>query len=147
MRVFLDTNVLASAAATRGLCADLFREVLASHDLITSRQVLTELWRVLRAQFRVPPDLIDDFIDLMRADSVMASPGELPRVNIKDQDDLPLLSAALESKAEVFVTGDKEILDVGQIQQMKIISPRQFWETLKNPPLESAGQRRSRRSH
>ena len=31
MKVFLDTNVLASAAATRGLCADVLREVFASH--------------------------------------------------------------------------------------------------------------------
>lgn len=40
MRVFLDTNVLVSAFATRGLCADLMRHVLAEHDLITGEVII-----------------------------------------------------------------------------------------------------------
>jgi len=36
VKVFLDTNILVSATATRGLCADVLREVLASHQLIVS---------------------------------------------------------------------------------------------------------------
>jgi predicted nucleic acid-binding protein len=89
VRVFLDTNVLASAAATRGLCADVLREVLTSHELLTSAQVLSELKRVLETKFGVAKDLIDDFISLMRQDTVFAHPGPLPKVEIEDQDDLP----------------------------------------------------------
>ena len=33
MRVLLDTNVIVSAVTTRGLCADVFRAVLAAHEL------------------------------------------------------------------------------------------------------------------
>ena len=51
---FLDTNVLASAAATRGLCADVLREVLTSYELVTFAQVLNELERVLRTKFGIP---------------------------------------------------------------------------------------------
>jgi uncharacterized protein len=40
LRVFLDTNVLVSAFAARGLCADLFELVLLQHELILSRSVL-----------------------------------------------------------------------------------------------------------
>ncbi len=40
MRVFLDTNVLVSAVATRGLCADVLREVLLSHQLLVSADLL-----------------------------------------------------------------------------------------------------------
>jgi len=47
VRVFLDTNVLVSAFATRGVCADLVRFVLAEHTLVTSEVVLRELRRVL----------------------------------------------------------------------------------------------------
>ena len=42
MKVVLDTNVLASAAATRGLCADVLREVLAEHELVICKQVIDE---------------------------------------------------------------------------------------------------------
>jgi predicted nucleic acid-binding protein len=47
VKVFLDTNVLASALTTRGLCAELFEVVLQSHDLLTSDPVLRELERIL----------------------------------------------------------------------------------------------------
>jgi len=35
VRVFLDTNVLASAFGTRGLCADVLHIILREHELIT----------------------------------------------------------------------------------------------------------------
>jgi uncharacterized protein len=40
VRVFLDTNVLVSAFATRGLCADLLELVLLEHDLVLGRWVI-----------------------------------------------------------------------------------------------------------
>ena len=144
--MFLDTNVLASAAATRGLCADVLREVLTSHELLISAQVLSELQRVLATKFGAAQDLIDDFILLMRQDTVLAQPGQPPKVKIKDQGDLPILSAAISAKAEIFVTGDKEILDIGQIENLTILSPRQFWEKLKAQPQRGTRQRKPRRS-
>ena len=42
MRVLLDTNVIVSAVTTRGLCADVFRTVLADHELVTCPKVLQE---------------------------------------------------------------------------------------------------------
>ena len=50
MRVFLDTNVLVSAFATRGLCADVLRLILAEHTLVTGEVVLRELRRALWQQ-------------------------------------------------------------------------------------------------
>ena len=35
MKVFVDTNVLVSAIASRGLSADVFQLILTEHDLIT----------------------------------------------------------------------------------------------------------------
>jgi len=138
VRVFLDTNVLAAAVATRGLCADVMREVLTSHELLTSPQVLNELKRVLRGKFGVPQDLIDDFISLMGKEAVLAEPGGPLPVQIQDQDDIPILSSALAAGSHVFVTGDKELLNIGHIENLKILSPRQFWETLKAKPLRRA---------
>ena len=66
MRVFLDTNVLASATATRGLCADVFRSTTEFHELVISEHLLTELERTLRTKFKAPPDLIADALWLLR---------------------------------------------------------------------------------
>jgi predicted nucleic acid-binding protein len=50
VRIFLDTNVLASAIATRGLCAELFEGIIADHELLISREVLRELERTLQGK-------------------------------------------------------------------------------------------------
>ena len=131
MKIFLDTNVLASAAATRGLCADVLREVFASHDLFISEQVLNELRRVLRLKFGVPQALIDDFIQLLQQNSVLAQPSQVPRVKLQDKEVLNILAAAITAGAEVLITGDKELLDLGGVEKLEILSPRQFWEKLK----------------
>jgi len=146
MKVFLDTNVLASAAATRGLCADVLRQVLASHQLFVSERVLDELKSVLKLEFSVPQDLIDDFIWLLQQDTVLAQPAELPRVELQDKDDLLILGAAVSAGAEVLVTGDKELLALGHIEHLEILSPRQFWEKVKAQQQRRVGRRKPRRS-
>jgi uncharacterized protein len=133
MRILLDTNVLASAAATRGLCADVVRAVLAEHELIISSQVLQELERVLRAKFAVSDALIQDFIWLIQQDAVLAETRDIPDVRLKDKDDLGILAAAVSAGADFIVTGDKELLKIGHAQKTRILSPRQFWEELAAP--------------
>lgn len=59
MRVFLDTNVLASAYVARGLCADLIRLILSEHELMTGEVNLAELRRVLVTKFHAPKTLVD----------------------------------------------------------------------------------------
>jgi putative PIN family toxin of toxin-antitoxin system len=146
MKVFLDTNVLASAVATRGLCADVLRQVFASNQLCISEQVLNELNRVLKFKFGAGQDLLDDFIWLLQQDTVLAQPAQLPRVELQDKDDLPILGAAIAAGAEVLVTGDKELLALGHIKDMEILSPRQFWEKLKAQQQRRAGRGKPRRS-
>jgi putative PIN family toxin of toxin-antitoxin system len=146
MKVFLDTNVLVSAAATRGLCSDVLREVFASHELFISDQVLAELRRVLGLKFGVSQDLIDDFIWLLEQDSIPAQPAQLPRIELKDRDDLAIVGAAITGGVEVLVTGDKELLDLKRIANLEILSPRQFWERLKAQQQRGAGRSEPRRS-
>jgi hypothetical protein len=94
----------------------------------------------------VDQDLIDDFIWLMRQDTGLARPGQLPSVEIQDRDDLPILSAAISAGADMFVTGDKELLSIDQIDRLAILSSRQFWEKLKAQPRRGVGRGKSRRS-
>jgi predicted nucleic acid-binding protein len=42
-----------------------------------------------------------------------------------------VLSCALNGKADLFITGDKELLGLIRIGDMEIVSPRTFWEKLK----------------
>jgi len=132
VRVFVDTNVLVAALATRGLCADVFRTVLVSHELVVSQQVLDEVRRVLRVKLGVSPGPVADFIRLLEQEAEVAPPARLPEIELDDRDDLPILGAAIASRAEGFVTGDREPAELGTVEGMQVVSPRRFWEGLKS---------------
>ncbi|MFH1037557.1 MAG: putative toxin-antitoxin system toxin component, PIN family [PVC group bacterium] len=131
MRVFLDTNVLASATATRGLCADVLREVLALHELVVSPPLFNELKRVLARKFGLSEDIVSDVLELLQEDTIFSKPGKLSDIQIKDKDDVIILSSALTGKADIFITGDKELLKLRKVGRLEIVSPRDFWERLK----------------
>lgn len=131
MKVFLDTNVLSSAFATRGLCSDVLREVFASHDLYTSIEVLKELRGVLKNKFGFPENLIKKILLLLQREANIAYSQEQVEIHIKDKADIPIVNAAMAAGIHVFVTGDKELQELARIGNLKIISPRKFWEILK----------------
>ena len=130
MRVFLDTNVLVSAFGTRGLCADVFREVLSRHELVISNPLLEELKSVLKKKFSVPRDLIDEILVFLKTDTHLEKSKVLHEIPIKDKKDRIIISSALEAKAEIFVTGDKEILKLKHYKNLHFASPKQFWNEL-----------------
>jgi putative PIN family toxin of toxin-antitoxin system len=132
VRVFVDTNVLISALATRGLCADVLREILTAHDLVVSQQVLDEVRRVLRVKLGAGPDLVADTVRLLQQNAVIAEPVRFPDVELRDRDDLPILGAAIAAQAEVLVTGDRELVELENVEGVQVVSPRQFWEGLKS---------------
>ena len=67
MRVFLDTNVLVAAFATRGLCADVVRLTLAEHELLVSPTVLQELTRALVGKLHVPEQTTHEVVTFKAA--------------------------------------------------------------------------------
>lgn len=135
MRVFLDTNVLASALATRGLCADVLREIIRSHELIVSEPLLAELNRVLTKKFGLSKSLTAEIFTFLQRDTLQAKAGDRLVIPIKDKDDIVLLSSAVSGKADLFVTGDQELLSLGRVGDMEILSPRAFWEKLRKGTL------------
>ncbi|HIC91550.1 MAG TPA: putative toxin-antitoxin system toxin component, PIN family [Syntrophaceae bacterium] len=137
MKVFLDTNVLVSAVATRGLCADVLREVLVSHQLVISAPLIEELKGVLGEKLDLPYDLISEFVEILKQNATLSTPTALPSIDIQDKDDLTILSSASSGEADLFITGDKELLELKNPGGMEIVSPRAFWEILKaQPPHE-----------
>jgi putative PIN family toxin of toxin-antitoxin system len=135
MRIFLDTNVIVAAVATRGLCADVVREVLARCQLIVSEALFEEITAVLAEKMRVPASVVSDLTALLREGAVLSKPSsDVEEVPICDQADKVLLSAALAGQAELFVTGDAELLELREIGPMAVVSPRRFWELVKAVP-------------
>ena len=131
MRVFLDTNVLVSAFATRGLCADVFRHILAEHDLITGEVIIVELRRVLRGRIKVPAPTIAAIEQLLRDQIVVPKPAEPHPLPIQDADDRWVLASAVAGKADVLVTGDSDLLEMASRAPLPIVDPRGFWDMVR----------------
>ncbi len=131
MRVFLDTNVLVSALTTRGLAADVFRLALSEHELLTGEVNLVELRRVLKQKMRVPARHIEETERLLREQTIIPRPAVAIEIKLRDLDDKWVLASAVAGGADVLVTGDKDLLDLGRAAPLPIVTPRSFWESLR----------------
>jgi len=135
MIIFLDTNVLVSALATRGLCSDVLREILSFHQLVISAPLLAELERILKDKIKLPENLINESLEFLKQTSTMSEPFDRPIPELKDKDDIPIVNSALNGGVELFITGDKEVLRLGSVEEMMIVDPRTFWELLKSQKM------------
>ncbi|MDX2464659.1 MAG: putative toxin-antitoxin system toxin component, PIN family [Porticoccus sp.] len=129
MKVFLDTNVLASALTTRGLCAELFEVILQSHDLLISAPVFEELERILPGKLGQSVSVTKEFVAFLQDEAYVVK-GERPFPSLPDPNDEAIVASAIAGQANVFVTGDKALLKLQQVVNLPVISPRQFWEML-----------------
>jgi putative PIN family toxin of toxin-antitoxin system len=135
VRVFLDTNVLVAAFATRGLCADVVRLTLAAHEMVVSETVLNELARVLGDKIGLPERAVRSVLSFVRQQATMA-PDARPTVAVRDPNDAAILAAALAFGVDVLVTGDRDLLEIEPPVRIRIVSPRGFWELVKGPADE-----------
>jgi putative PIN family toxin of toxin-antitoxin system len=129
--VCLDTNVLVAAFATRGLCADVFRIVIAEHDLVLGEVILTELRRALKAKLRLPDERVAAVEAILKGFPVVPKPANPSLVAVRDLADRWVLATAVAGGADVLVTGDQDLLAVRAPVPIRILDPRGFWELLR----------------
>ena len=128
MKVCLDTNVVVSAVATRGLCGDLFQAILAEHELVLGETVLGELRTVLSRKMRVPRDTIHELEAHLRGHVVKAAAKR--RITGLDAADAAVVAEAVAGRADVLVSGDQHLLKLAD-PPVEIVSPRGLWEAFR----------------
>ena len=108
MRVFLDANILFSAATSDGAVRQLFNlQVDARHECWVDDYVVIEARRNLAAKH---PDALAALETLLRRTQVSPalSPGhELKLVSWLPEKDRPVLAAAMRLRCDALVTGDR----------------------------------------
>ncbi|MEP6591851.1 MAG: putative toxin-antitoxin system toxin component, PIN family [Gemmatimonadota bacterium] len=134
MKVYLDTNVLVAAFATRGLCADLLHAVLAEHQLVIGEAALAETQRVLRQKIRLSAAVVAEVDSFLRQEATVVTDAKPLTIKIRDKDDLVILAEALAGEADILVTGDGDLLDIADRAPLRIVTPRGLWELLRSNP-------------
>jgi putative PIN family toxin of toxin-antitoxin system len=132
MRVVVDTNILLSGLIRPGGAPGAIVRALREGQLVPvlSRPMLEEIAAVLSRPW------LQDKYGLEAADvetflRFLVARGELvePRIEIRrcrDPRDDMFLEAAVSSSADCLVTGDRDLLDMGSVEGVPIVSARQM---------------------
>ena len=132
MKVMIDTNVIISAALfPKGFAAQaLYKAISFPYEPLLCSYVVDELHRKFIEKFPKKALEMEAFLySLMSSIRVVPTPVEEidEEKKIRDPKDRPILRAALEEHADLFLTGDKDFLE-SEVIDPRIISVHEFLE-------------------
>jgi putative PIN family toxin of toxin-antitoxin system len=128
MKAILDTNVLISTYVFPGGKPEaVYRLALEGRlEIGTSRTLLAEFGRILGQKFGWIPDRVEAAVAQMTRIAPVVEPSEVVEVVSADPADDRVLEAARAFDADVIVSGDRHLLDLGTWSEIEIISPAEF---------------------
>lgn len=146
MRIVVDTNVIVSAFLWGGLPAQVFVAMRDSQvTLLFTPPLENELRDVLsRPKFAKRLEqlniTVDKIVDDVSKAATYVQPAEVPADAVRDPKDVMVLACAVGGKADTIVTGDLDLLDIGEYEKIAIVSLRHFVEQIlkdDHPPNAS----------
>jgi putative PIN family toxin of toxin-antitoxin system len=137
MKVVLDTMMWVSHAthADGPRAQTIDRSVRQRVRLFTSEYILAELERVLGQLQGLPRPFVRRTLRMIRRlATVVDLPASAKPFAVDDPDDAPVIQTALTGKADLIVTADKLLLELGKVRDVEIISLDEWLRRL--PPEE-----------
>jgi hypothetical protein len=141
MRVLLGTNILISYLLVPHPSSPISQivraGVLGEFDLLFPEELLNELARKVREKRylseRITPTQFKELVDILAevSETIPRITTTIPAVTRDPKDDY-LLAYALVGQADYLVTGDDDLLSLGQVDNVRIVTPRRFSELLKH---------------
>lgn len=127
MRIFLDANILFSAARTAGAVRQLLALAdAAGHELWADVYVFEEARRNLAAKAPAALPALEALTTSIVIGGLPDSRAPLPEVPLLPEKDRPVLAAAIHHRCDVLVTGDRShfgALYGNTIQGVAVLSP------------------------
>lgn len=130
MKVFLDTNVLISAFASKKVCFEVLQKTVEEYELVIGEVVLKEMKKILGKKIKLDQAEISEVLSFLSQFQIEPKPQKvLSAIAIADLDDAWVLASAIASGANILVTGDKDLLSIArELKEITILAPRQFLE-------------------
>jgi len=122
-----DTNVLTSAALFPGsrFTTALFK-AMHEHTLVICTYILEELKEVFDRKFPHKGVQLDDFLSKLAYEQCPTPEAGNDTPAMRDEDDRPILQAAIDANVDVILTGDKDFHAI-DIVRPRIVSPADFF--------------------
>jgi len=127
VRVLFDTNVLIAAFLTHGSSNEVFEHCLSEHTMCVSIGILDELERSLVRKLRFPQTRVREIVRFVSENSETVETEPLPKPLSRDPDDDHILGAAIGGRVDCILTGDQDLLVLGAVGAIRILSPADFW--------------------
>ena len=128
MRVVLDANVVVAAFATRGICSALFEYCVENDEIVLCDAIITEIERALVKKVGVPKATAAEVVAYLRANVETLEPEILNAGVCRDKSDLPVLGVARTGGCKYIITGDRDLLSLGEWSGIGIVTPRMYWQ-------------------
>ena len=128
MKIIVDTNVLVSAIIRDNIPEQVIMWIVSQPviEWLATAEIVQEYKEVLqRKKFKLPSDVIDSWFRLFDEELVLVSP-EIAVNFPRDVKDDKFLECALESKADIFITGDRDFSEAQALISTQIMSVNQF---------------------
>jgi len=138
LRVVLDTNVFVSSLLVKkGLPAQVLDVWRARrYLLVVSPAIIAEIQATLRypriqRKYALTNEDIEHLTNLLEQDALLV-PGnaEIAGAVPEDPSDEMVLACALDGQADLIVSGDHHLLDLGTYQGIPILTVREFLDQL-----------------
>jgi len=127
IKVVLDTNVFISSLFWKGAPYQIFKRILEGAILnFVSPQILAEIKERLLDKFKLPPEKVKEFLEIIVFNSQLVYPKKKLNIVKKDPKDNKILECTLEAKASFVISGDGHLLEIKKYKGIKIVSPKEF---------------------
>ena len=130
MKIILDSNVIISALAARGLCNAIFELCIERHELFITYGMIDEIISILKNKLKANEKIINEFQDYLKEFFTILEDQNVNKI-CRDRDDDKILSAAINNELSYIITGDNDLLVLEKIENIKIVNSREFWEISK----------------
>lgn len=140
MRVLLDTNVLISyllyphteGAIRRIIAAGVLGEFIPLLPEALLAEFVAKVSQEPSLAARITSRELREFVSLLSSvsEEIPIIETEIPAVTRDPKDDY-LLAYALVGAADYLVTGDNDLLSLGQVEDLQIVTPALFWAILQ----------------
>jgi putative PIN family toxin of toxin-antitoxin system len=142
LKVVLDTNIFVSSLLSKSgrpaMLIDAWRAgrylIVASPPLISEIKRVTES-SAIQKKYGLKGELIEGLTLLLEKDAIVVpglsdAAGAVP----PDPADEMFLSAALDAGADFIVSGDRHLLNLGEYNDISILTVQRLSEILEKPP-------------
>jgi putative PIN family toxin of toxin-antitoxin system len=132
MRIVIDTNVVASAIFFGGRPAALLRMVITrTLSAVATEEIVDEYQETVNYLMKKYSEKLDEFSLIPVVSAMEIIPASHNIHVCRDPDDDKFISCAVDGQCYYIVSGDKDLLTLGNYENIKILTVAEFMKMIE----------------